>query len=79
MDRGTWKATYNPWDHKQLDMTERLTLSLYQIPVFPQQDERGLLSREVESKRPYAQDTGQRQEEKVRAQHGRKCREESTS
>ena len=22
MDRGAWQATYNPWDHKELDMTE---------------------------------------------------------
>ena len=22
MDRGAWKATYSPWDHKVLDMTE---------------------------------------------------------
>ena len=22
MDRGAWQATYSPWDHKELDMTE---------------------------------------------------------
>ena len=35
IDRGAWGrsggAVYNPWGHKKLDRTERLTLSLYQI------------------------------------------------
>ena len=22
MDRGAWRATYSPWDHTELDMTE---------------------------------------------------------
>ena len=26
-------ASYSPWDHKESDMTERLTLSLF--PIFP--------------------------------------------
>ena len=25
MDRGAWRATYSPWGHKELDMTERLS------------------------------------------------------
>ena len=25
MDSGAWRATYNPWDHKELDTTEQLT------------------------------------------------------
>ena len=25
MDRGTWRATYSPWGHKELDTTERLS------------------------------------------------------
>ena len=28
MDRGAWQAGYSPWGHKELDMTEWLTLSL---------------------------------------------------
>ena len=27
MDRGAWQATYSSWDHKELDMTERFSLS----------------------------------------------------
>ena len=29
MDRGDWQATCSPWGHKESDMTERLTLSLF--------------------------------------------------
>ena len=25
MDRGAWWATYSPWGHKELDMTEQLS------------------------------------------------------
>ena len=25
MDRGTWRATYSPWGHKELDTTEQLS------------------------------------------------------
>ena len=25
MDRGAWQATYSPWGHKELTMTERLS------------------------------------------------------
>ena len=28
MDRGAWRATISPWDHKELDMTEQLSLLL---------------------------------------------------
>ena len=28
MDRGAWGAIYSPWGHKELDMTEQLTLTL---------------------------------------------------
>ena len=28
MDRGAWQATYSPWSCKEVDMTERLILSL---------------------------------------------------
>ena len=28
MDRGAWWAAYSPWGHKELNRTERLTLSL---------------------------------------------------
>ena len=24
VDRGAWQATYSPWGHKELDMTEQL-------------------------------------------------------
>ena len=33
MDRGAWQATYNPWDGKESDMTEQLSLSLDAILV----------------------------------------------
>ena len=29
VDRGAWQATYSLWGHKESDMTERLTLSLF--------------------------------------------------
>ena len=29
MDRGAWRAVYNLWDCKELDMTERQTFSLH--------------------------------------------------
>ena len=29
MDRGAWWATYSSWGHKELDMTEQLSLSLF--------------------------------------------------
>ena len=25
MDRGDWRATYSPWDHRESDTTEQLT------------------------------------------------------
>ena len=31
MDRGTWQATYSPWGCKELDITERISLSTYLI------------------------------------------------
>ena len=29
LDREAWRATYNPWDHKQSDMTEQLKVSAH--------------------------------------------------
>ena len=26
MDKGAWQATYSPWGHREMDMTEQLTL-----------------------------------------------------
>ena len=31
MDRAAWEG-YNPWGHKELDMTEQLALSLFTFP-----------------------------------------------
>ena len=33
LHRGAWLATYNPWDGKESDMTEQLSLSLDAILV----------------------------------------------
>ena len=36
MDRGVWKATYSPWDNKELDSTEQLniqhTAKIFEVP-----------------------------------------------
>ena len=47
MDRGAWQATYNPWDGKESDMTEQLSLSLDAILVLKGKKKKSIIKEHV--------------------------------
>ena len=34
MDRGAWWATYGPWDRKEVDVSERLSMMMTKHSIF---------------------------------------------